>query len=90
MILTNDAPINSGFAMGGLFGMFMSSVDYNPQSAYEGMNMRQQMAFTLKDMGKRSYSSAKNFSKVGALFAGIYLSIPFLSRDKNCVKGRNV
>jgi import inner membrane translocase subunit TIM22 len=40
----------AGFAMGGLFGMFMSSVDYNPQSAYEGMNMRQQMAFTLRDM----------------------------------------
>jgi hypothetical protein len=40
----------AGFAMGGLFGMFMSSVDYNPQSAYEGMNMRQQMAFTVRDM----------------------------------------
>lgn len=50
--------------------MFMSSVDYNPQSVYQGMNMRQQMAFTLRDMGSRSYSTAKNFSMVGALFAG--------------------
>ncbi|KAL3895910.1 MAG: hypothetical protein SGCHY_004412, partial [Lobulomycetales sp.] len=60
----------AGFGMGGLFGMFMSSVDYNPASTYTGMTTRQQMAFTLRDMGARSYSTARNFAVVGGLFAG--------------------
>ncbi|PQE08248.1 mitochondrial import inner membrane translocase subunit tim22 protein [Rutstroemia sp. NJR-2017a BVV2] len=32
--------------------------------------MREQLRRGLKDMGSRSFSSAKNFGKVGAIFAG--------------------
>ncbi len=32
--------------------------------------LREQLRTGLKDMGARSYSSAKNFGKVGAIFAG--------------------
>lgn len=32
--------------------------------------IRQQLAAGLKDMGKASFSSAKNFGKIGAIFAG--------------------
>lgn len=63
----------AGFGMGGLFGMFMSSVDTNHptiQAQYATMTTRQQMVFTIKDMGSKSYSTAKNFAVVGALFAG--------------------
>lgn len=32
--------------------------------------LRQQLRAGLKDMGQRSFSSAKNFGKVGAIFSG--------------------
>ncbi|KAK7436303.1 Tim17/Tim22/Tim23 family protein [Colletotrichum acutatum] len=44
--------------------------------------LRQQLRVGFKDMGTRSYSMAKNFGKVGALFAGIECGIEGL-RAKN-------
>ncbi|KAL1896528.1 Mitochondrial import inner membrane translocase subunit tim22 [Sporothrix stenoceras] len=44
--------------------------------------LRQQLATGFRDMGTRSYSSAKNFGTVGALFAGIECGIEGL-RAKN-------
>ncbi|TPX38783.1 hypothetical protein SeMB42_g04647 [Synchytrium endobioticum] len=60
----------AGFALGGAFGMFMSSVDH--ASTTEEMlklSTREQLKFTLRDMGTRSYSSAKNFGMVALLFS---------------------
>lgn len=74
----------AGFGMGGLFGMFMSSVDYNPASTYTGMTTRQQMAFTLRDMGARSYSTARNFAVVGGLFAGTECVIETVRSSCSC------
>lgn len=37
--------------------------------------MRQQLAHGFKDMGQRSWSSARNFGKVGLLFSGIECGI---------------
>ncbi|PFH60751.1 hypothetical protein XA68_10459 [Ophiocordyceps unilateralis] len=81
-----------GFGMGGLFGMFMASMSYDtpfgsPVTNAAGQNLsemplRQQLKVGLKDMGSRSYSMAKNFGKVGALFAGIECGIEGL-RAKN-------
>jgi import inner membrane translocase subunit TIM22 len=34
------------------------------------MPLRQQLSAGFRDLGTRSYSSAKNFGKVGAIFAG--------------------
>ncbi|KAJ3022321.1 Mitochondrial import inner membrane translocase subunit tim22 [Thoreauomyces humboldtii] len=60
-----------GFAMGGAFGMFMSSVDWGMNTEeFQKLSTREQLKATARDMGTRSLSSAKNFGKVGAIFAG--------------------
>lgn len=61
-----------GGAMGAVFGTFMSSVDWNiaHQEFYAKMSTKDQLKYTLKDMGAKSVSTAKNFAMVGALFAG--------------------
>ncbi|KAF5874275.1 putative mitochondrial import inner membrane translocase subunit tim22 protein [Botrytis fragariae] len=66
-----------GFALGGAFGLFMASMQYDTpihtsSTAAEitSLPLREQLKRGLKDMGNRSYSSAKNFGKVGAIFAG--------------------
>ncbi|KIM99528.1 hypothetical protein OIDMADRAFT_19667 [Oidiodendron maius Zn] len=66
-----------GFALGGAFGLFMASMQYdtplatNPNAAaLQSLPLREQLRRGLKDMGSRSYSSARNFGKVGAIFAG--------------------
>lgn len=42
-----------------------------PQSqAITSLPLKEQLRAGLKDMGKRSYSSAKNFGIVGAIFSG--------------------
>ncbi|KAI0398312.1 Tim17/Tim22/Tim23/Pmp24 family-domain-containing protein [Xylariaceae sp. FL0594] len=78
-----------GFGMGGLFGMFMASMAYDtPYHAPGGvpgapgaakpigeLPWRQQLRVGFKDMGSRSYSTAKNFGKVGLLFSGIECGI---------------
>ncbi|KAI1080662.1 mitochondrial inner membrane translocase subunit Tim17/Tim22/Tim23/peroxisomal protein PMP24 [Whalleya microplaca] len=71
-----------GFGMGGLFGMFMASMSYdtpftpgaNPQPI-SSLPLRQQLRVGFKDMGSRSYSTAKNFGLVGLMFAGIECGI---------------
>ncbi|KAL0465593.1 Tim17/Tim22/Tim23/Pmp24 family domain-containing protein [Neurospora intermedia] len=97
----------AGFALGGVFGMFMASMAYdtpyhspttpgtgpgaNPAAAgipgykpvdLSSMPLKEQLKHGFKDMGQRSYSTAKNFAKVGALFSGIECGIEGL-RAKN-------
>lgn len=55
---------SSGFGLGGAFGLFMSGLD-SPVTT-ERMTARE----TLRDMGKKSKSYAKNFAIVGLMFAG--------------------
>ncbi|KAG0310367.1 Mitochondrial import inner membrane translocase subunit tim22 [Dissophora globulifera] len=62
----------AGFAMGGLFGLVMSSFEFSgPQLTpqLQEMSTREQMKIMLKDMGTRSYSTAKNFAVVAAIFS---------------------
>ena len=68
-----------GFGLGGLFGLFMSSMRYDTplSSGLPGgvgtqstLPMREQLKAGFKDMGRSSWSSAKNFGYIGALFAG--------------------
>lgn len=66
-----------GFVLGGAFGLFMASMQYdtplstNPTAAnITTLPLRQQLKQGFKDMGSRSFSSAKNFGKVGAIFSG--------------------
>lgn len=64
-----------GFGLGGAFGLFMASMSYDSSmtaqsQAISNLPVREQIRQGFKDMGKRSFSSAKNFGKVGACFAG--------------------
>ncbi|KAI9747967.1 MAG: Mitochondrial import inner membrane translocase subunit tim22 [Lichina confinis] len=64
-----------GFALGGLFGLFMSSMNYDTPLSPQGQQLaklttREQLRLGFKDMGARSFSSAKNFALVGAIFSG--------------------
>lgn len=68
-----------GFALGGVFGLFMSSMRYDtPMGAslpgsipnISELPMREQIRRGFKDMGKASWSSARNFGYIGALFSG--------------------
>ncbi|KAK4093554.1 hypothetical protein Purlil1_1888 [Purpureocillium lilacinum] len=86
-----------GFGMGGLFGMFMASMSYDtpfgsPVTNSAGQNLssmplRQQLKMGFKDMGTRSYSMAKNFGKVGALFSGIECGIEGLRAKNDLANG---
>ncbi|KAF4511147.1 hypothetical protein G6O67_002968 [Ophiocordyceps sinensis] len=86
-----------GFGMGGLFGMFMASMSYDtpfgsPVTNAAGQNMtslplRQQLKLGFKDMGTRSFSMAKNFGKVGALFSGIECGIEGLRATNDIGNG---
>ncbi|KAI9898500.1 hypothetical protein N3K66_006860 [Trichothecium roseum] len=87
-----------GFGMGGLFGMFMASMSYDtpygsPLGAQQGQNpitslpLRQQLKVGFKDMGTRSYSMARNFGKVGALFSGIECGIEGLRARNDLANG---
>ncbi|KAI0119319.1 mitochondrial import inner membrane translocase, subunit Tim17/22 [Daldinia grandis] len=75
-----------GFGMGGLFGMFMASMAYDTPFHSPGaagaapipianLPWRQQLKVGFKDMGSRSYSTAKNFGLVGLMFSGIECGI---------------
>lgn len=64
-----------GFALGGAFGLFMSSMSYDTPLTPQGRELsslpvREQLRRGFKDMGARSYSSAKNFAMIGAMYSG--------------------
>ncbi|KAI0108650.1 Tim17/Tim22/Tim23/Pmp24 family-domain-containing protein [Nemania sp. FL0031] len=76
----------AGFGMGGLFGIFMASMAYDTPYHTPGapgaaakpiadLPMREQLKVGFKDMGTRSYSTAKNFGKVGLMFSAIECGI---------------
>jgi len=48
---------------------------------------RQQVKVGFKDMGARSFSTAKNFGKVGALFSGIECGIEGLRAKNDMANG---
>lgn len=52
------------------------------QVPISSLPLRQQLKVGFKDMGTRSWASAKNFGKVGALFSGIECGVEGL-RAKN-------
>ncbi|BFZ56361.1 Mitochondrial import inner membrane translocase subunit tim22 [Savitreella phatthalungensis] len=61
----------AGFGLGALFGLFMSSMQIeNTDNALYDKPFKEQMRIGFRDMGKKSYSTAKNFAVVGAIFAG--------------------
>lgn len=74
-----------GFAFGGFLGMFLASMSaggtspetqlFNPNASnnnntVETLPLRIQIRHALKDMTKRTWSSAKNFGAIAALYSG--------------------
>lgn len=89
-----------GFGLGGLFGLFMSSMRYDtPMSAglpggvgapgadITALPVREQLKRGFKDMGKASWSSAKNFGYIGAVFAGTECCIEGLRAKNDLTNG---
>jgi len=85
-----------GFGLGGVFGLFMASMAYDtPYHSPGGVAVtpvsslpwRQQLKVGFKDMGARSYSTAKNFGAVGALFSGIECGIEGLRAKNDLANG---
>ncbi|KAL8738883.1 MAG: hypothetical protein Q9181_000410 [Wetmoreana brouardii] len=73
-----------GFALGGAFGLFMSSMSYDTPLSRQGQQLadlplKEQLRRGFRDMGSRSYSSAKNFGIIGAIFAGTECCIESVS-----------
>ncbi|KAK4217083.1 mitochondrial inner membrane translocase subunit Tim17/Tim22/Tim23/peroxisomal protein PMP24 [Rhypophila decipiens] len=87
----------AGFALGGVFGIFMASMAYDtpfhtaapgqPATPISSLPMRQQLKIGFKDMGARSISTAKNFGKVGAMFSGIECGIEGLRAKNDLANG---
>lgn len=61
----------AGFGLGALFGLFMSSLSIeNTDHAIYDKPFKEQVKIGFRDMGKKSFSTAKNFALVGSIFAG--------------------
>ncbi|EMR10223.1 hypothetical protein PNEG_01495 [Pneumocystis murina B123] len=62
----------TGFVIGSVFGLFMSSIsmDISVDHKIYDKSFKEQLKYGFKDMGKRSWLSAKNFATVGAIFSG--------------------
>ncbi len=59
----------------------------NPTAPLSSTPLRQQLAVGFRDMGTRSYSTAKNFAAVGALFSGIECGIEGLRARNDMANG---
>jgi import inner membrane translocase subunit TIM22 len=75
-----DTPYHTAGAAAGAGGM--PGVPGGGTASITSLPLKKQLAIGFKDMGKRSWSTAKNFGAVGALFAGIECGIEGL-RAKN-------
>lgn len=78
--------ISTGFAMGGAFGLFMSSFEYAGPVMNEDLvkqTTKQQIKHAFKDMGTRSLSMAKNFGLVGMIYSGTECCIESVSLNNN-------
>lgn len=77
----------TGFALGGVFGLFMASMAYdvpigNGSSHISDLPFKQQVKLQFTDMGKRAWSSAKNFGYIGMIYAGVECGVESI-RAKN-------
>ncbi|CAN6642925.1 mitochondrial import inner membrane translocase subunit Tim22p [Trichomonascus vanleenenianus] len=74
----------TGFGFGGIFGLFMASMSYDTNigsgmtTQIADLPFKQQMKLQFSDMGKRAWSSAKNFGFIGLVFTGTECAIESL------------
>lgn len=83
----------TGFFLGGFFGLFMASMSYDVPIGTSAVNsirdlpFKQQMKIQFSDMGKRTYSSAKNFGYIGMVYSGVECSIESLRAKHDIYNG---
>ncbi|CUM56531.1 Mitochondrial import inner membrane translocase subunit TIM22 [Debaryomyces fabryi] len=83
----------SGFFLGGFFGLFMASMSYDVPVGTSAVNsirdlpFKQQMKIQFSDMGKRTYSSAKNFGYIGMVYSGVECAIESLRAKHDIYNG---
>lgn len=83
----------TGFALGGFFGLFMASMAYDVPVGTASVNhiselpFKQQMKLQFSDMGRRSYSSAKNFGYIGFVYSGVECAIESLRAKHDIYNG---
>ncbi|VEU21039.1 DEKNAAC101970, partial [Brettanomyces naardenensis] len=66
----------SGYALGGFFGLFMASMQYDQPftgtvSKISDLPFKQQMKIQFRDMGRQTLSSAKNFGYIGMVYSAV-------------------
>lgn len=66
---------------------FGSPVTNSAGQTLSSLPLRQQLKHGFKDMGTRSFSMAKNFGKVGALFSGIECGIEGMRAKNDLANG---
>lgn len=66
---------------------FGSPVPGDNKTPVSSLPLRQQLKVGFKDMGTRSWSMARNFGKVGALFSGIECGIEGLRAKNDLTNG---
>lgn len=83
----------TGFGLGGVIGIFMASMAYDSSFSSDearrisSLPFRQQMKVQFTDMGKRSWSSAKSFGKIGGIFSGVECVIESLRAKSDIYNG---
>ncbi|AMD19423.1 HBR522Wp [Eremothecium sinecaudum] len=98
----------TGFALGGVFGLFMASMAYDtplhtpavagnsPGAGIPGamtmqqladLPLKQQIKIQFSDMGKRAYSSAKNFGYIGMIYSGVECVVESLRAKSDIYNG---
>lgn len=83
----------TGFGLGGVIGIFMASMAYDTSFSsaearrVSSLPFRQQMKIQFTDMGKRSWSSAKSFGKIGGIFSGVECIIESLRAKSDIYNG---
>lgn len=82
----------TGFALGGVFGLFMASMSYDTPlgstpTQFSDLPFKQQMKMQFSDMAKRSWGSAKNFGFIGMVFTGTECSIESLRAKSDIWNG---
>lgn len=83
----------SGFGLGGFFGLFMASMAYDVPVGTEAVKhisdlpFKKQMKLQFTDMGRRAWSSAKNFGYIGLVYSGVECSIESLRAKHDLYNG---
>lgn len=67
--LKKKIDVLKGFALGGLFGLFLGSTSFAEPSPIPNSTVMQLVKQAYKGVGTAMYKNAKSFGKIGAVFS---------------------